>query len=129
MSISYDKEDLKDLFDGRLPWDKVKSIMSNPKDDDRFDKYIEILQEGVSWPERILMPIGEHLYIVQTIQILQPSPIVKGIIVAQSLDPGAFLHEHFGKVRTYKTVRAGDEDFLVIQVHKFLVFKLYRIQC
>jgi acetone carboxylase gamma subunit len=65
MSISYDKEDLKDMFDGRLPWDKVKQIMSSPKDDDRFDKYIEILQERVSWAERILMPLGEHLFIVQ----------------------------------------------------------------
>ncbi len=65
MSISYDKEDLKDLFAGRLPWDKVKEIMSSPKDDDRFDKYIEVLQERVSWSERILMPLGEHLYIVQ----------------------------------------------------------------
>jgi len=65
MSISYDKEDLKDLYAGRLPWDKIKEIMSSPKDDDRFDKYIEILQERVSWPERILMPLGMHLYIVQ----------------------------------------------------------------
>ena len=65
MSISYDKEDLGDLYSGRLPWDKVKEIMSNPKDDDRFDKYIEILQAHVSWSERILLPLGEHLYIVQ----------------------------------------------------------------
>jgi acetone carboxylase gamma subunit len=65
MSISYDKEDLKDMFEGRLPWDKVKEIMSSAKDDDRFDKYIEILQERVPWAEPILMPLGEHLYIVQ----------------------------------------------------------------
>ena len=65
MSISYDKEDLRDLYGGILPWEKVKEIMSNPKDDDRFDKYIEILQEQVPWTERILMPLGLHLYIVQ----------------------------------------------------------------
>ena len=63
--MSYSKEDLRDLFDGKLAWDKVKEIMSNPKDDDRFDKYIEILQERVPWTERILLPLGEHLYVVQ----------------------------------------------------------------
>ena len=63
--MSYEINDLKDLFDGVLPWDRVKWIMSSPKDDDRFDKYIEILQGRVSWAERILMPLGEHLYIVQ----------------------------------------------------------------
>jgi len=63
--MSYEKNDLKDLYDGTLPWDKVKAIMSNPKDDDRFDRYIEILQERVTWPEKILMPLGMHIYIVQ----------------------------------------------------------------
>ena len=41
------------------------SIMSKPKDDDRFEKYVEILQDQVAWPERILMPLGEHLYVVR----------------------------------------------------------------
>ena len=59
--MEYSKEDLRDLFDGRLPWEKMKSIMSSPKDDDRFEKYVEILEERVPWPERILMPLGGHL--------------------------------------------------------------------
>jgi acetone carboxylase gamma subunit len=63
--MSYSKEDLKDLYAGRLPWEKIKEIMSRPKDDDRFQNYVEILQERVPWKERILLPIGEHLYIVQ----------------------------------------------------------------
>jgi acetone carboxylase gamma subunit len=63
--MSYSKDDLRDLYDGKLPWERVKEIMSKPKDDDRFDKYIEILQERVNWKERILLPLGEHLYIVQ----------------------------------------------------------------
>jgi acetone carboxylase gamma subunit len=62
--MSYSKEDLRDLYDGRLPWDKTFEIMSKPKDDDRFDKYIEILQERVSYPEKILMPLGDHLNVV-----------------------------------------------------------------
>jgi len=63
--MSYSKQDLKELYEGKLPWEKVKEIMSRPKDDDRFEKYLEILQEKVPWSERILLPIGEHLYIVQ----------------------------------------------------------------
>jgi len=63
--ISYAKNDIRDLIDGKLPWDRLKYIMSHPKDDDRFDKYIEILQERVPWPERILLPLGDHLYIIQ----------------------------------------------------------------
>ena len=63
--MEYTKEDLKDLYDGNLRWEKVKEIMSRPKDDDRFDKYVEILQERVPWPEQILLPISEHLYVVQ----------------------------------------------------------------
>ncbi len=63
--MSYSKDDLRDLFEGKLPWEKVKEIISKPKDDDRFDKYLEILQERVPWEERILLPLGEHLYVVQ----------------------------------------------------------------
>ena len=59
--MSYSKEDLKDLYEGRLPWPKIKEIMSRPKDDDRYEKYVEILQERMPWKERILLPIGEHL--------------------------------------------------------------------
>jgi len=63
--MSYSKEDLKDLYDGSLPWHKTFEIMSKPKDDDRFDKYVEILQERVSYAERIIMPLGDHLNVVQ----------------------------------------------------------------
>jgi len=62
--MEYTKQDLKDLFDDRLSWNRVMSIMSRPKDDDRFEKYLDVLQERVSWPEQILMPMGEHLNVV-----------------------------------------------------------------
>ena len=63
--MSYSKKEIADLMDGNLPWDRIKQIMSRPKDDDRFDKYIEILQDRVPWQEKILLPLGEHLYVVQ----------------------------------------------------------------
>ncbi|HLS82125.1 MAG TPA: acetone carboxylase subunit gamma [Steroidobacter sp.] len=58
-------EDLADLIDGRLPWPQVKAIVSAPKDDDRFQRLLGILQGRVKWPERILLPLGDHLYIVE----------------------------------------------------------------
>jgi acetone carboxylase gamma subunit len=62
---SYPKDVISDLIDGRLPWDQTKRIMSDYKDADRFDRYVEVLQERVALTERILLPIGEHLAIVQ----------------------------------------------------------------
>ena len=61
----YNKSQIADLMDGKLPWSQTKAFMSNFKDPDRFDKYIEILQERAPWKEQILLPIGLHLYIVQ----------------------------------------------------------------
>jgi acetone carboxylase gamma subunit len=61
---SYPTDVVADLIDGRLPWGQTKRIMSDYKDTDRFDKYIEVLQARVPWQEQILLPIGEHLQIV-----------------------------------------------------------------
>ena len=61
----YPRDMIADLIEGKLPWQITKRIMSDFKDPDRFDVYIGILQNRASWDERILLPIGEHLYIVQ----------------------------------------------------------------
>ncbi|RLI82251.1 acetone carboxylase subunit gamma [Archaeoglobales archaeon] len=64
--VEVSKDVLKSLIEGKLPWPDVKEITSAPiKDSDRFDKYIEILQERVPWEDRILLPIGPHLFIVE----------------------------------------------------------------
>ncbi|MGB0386179.1 MAG: acetone carboxylase subunit gamma [Ardenticatenaceae bacterium] len=62
---SYPVDVIRDLIDSKLSWSATKSIMSSYKDADRFFKYIEVLQARVPWQERILLPLGEHLYIVQ----------------------------------------------------------------
>ncbi len=62
---NYPQDVIADLIDGKLNWQMTKRIMSDFKDADRFDKYLAILQARVPWSERILLPIGEHLYIVQ----------------------------------------------------------------
>lgn len=60
------KDVIADLMAGALPWAQVKRIMSAHKDDDRFQKMIDVLQERVPWDDPIVLPIGEGLYIVRT---------------------------------------------------------------
>lgn len=63
--VSYPKEIIKALIEGNLPWERVKWIASAYKDADRFEKYVEILQEKMPWKERILLPLTDELYIVE----------------------------------------------------------------
>ena len=61
----YDKSELERLIDGQLPWVRVQEIMKAAKDSDRFEKWVEILQERVPWSEPILLPLSPNLFIVQ----------------------------------------------------------------
>lgn len=63
--MPYDLKTIEALVDGKLPWSDVKNIMSSFKDKDRFQKYVQVLQSKVPWPEKILLPYGLHLYIVE----------------------------------------------------------------
>ena len=62
--MKLDKETLRDLVDEKLPRAQIRAIQSGYKDADRFDKYVAVLQEKVDWPEQIVLPFGEHMYIV-----------------------------------------------------------------
>jgi acetone carboxylase gamma subunit len=66
MSVNYTKEVIEELIDGRLPWRDLRQMMSSFKDPGRFDLYVEVLQDRVSWPDRILLPLSDNLFIVQT---------------------------------------------------------------
>ena len=60
------KNKLKLLVEGKLPLDDIHAMLRmNAKDTDRFWKYLEVLQERVSWKEKILVRISEHLYVVE----------------------------------------------------------------
>jgi acetone carboxylase gamma subunit len=61
----YDISEIERLVDGTLPWTRVQEIMKSPKDADRFEKWVRILQARVPWPERILLPLTPSLFIVQ----------------------------------------------------------------
>ncbi|MFH1538377.1 MAG: acetone carboxylase subunit gamma [bacterium] len=65
MKTTYTRKQLEDLIDGKLPFKNLHRMMSNFKDADRFDRMVEILQDRVPWDDRILLPYGLHLYIVQ----------------------------------------------------------------
>jgi len=59
------KENIRRLVDGELPLEMVHELVRMPsKDEDRFWKYLEVLQERVEWPERILARLSDHLYVV-----------------------------------------------------------------
>lgn len=62
---TYSKGVIRDLVSGTLPWPQTKRIMSAYKDEDRFFKVLEVLQDRVQWKEKILLPISDHLFIVQ----------------------------------------------------------------
>jgi acetone carboxylase, gamma subunit len=63
---TYGPEIIRDLIAGQLPWQQTRHIMSAYKDETRFLTYLEVLQERVSWSDRILLPVGPHLFIVQS---------------------------------------------------------------
>ncbi len=61
----YEKAELKKLVDGGLEWSRVQEIMKAPKDGDRFQKWVALRQDEVSWKERILLPLTLKLFIVE----------------------------------------------------------------
>ena len=65
MDKEYSKKEIEDLIDGKLPFSMIHRMLSSFKDPHRFDTYIEILQNRVSWEDTILLPYGLHLYIVK----------------------------------------------------------------
>lgn len=63
--MAYDRKKIEELIDGTIDWDTLHRMLSTPKDPERFQMYLEILQERVPWDDRIILPYSLHLYIVQ----------------------------------------------------------------
>jgi len=63
--MSLSRQDLTDLIAGTLPSPQLEHIVSSPKDDDRFQRLLEVLQARVPWSEKILLALTEHLYVVE----------------------------------------------------------------
>ena len=62
---TYTKEQIANLVDGKLDWDTTLRMLSMPKDSERFQMYVDSLQKKLGWQDRIVLPLGPHLYIVQ----------------------------------------------------------------
>ncbi|MFQ5699568.1 MAG: acetone carboxylase subunit gamma [Myxococcota bacterium] len=60
----FERIDIEKLIDGELAWTAVQDMMKSPKDPDRFDKYVAILQSRVPWDDPILLPLTPVLFIV-----------------------------------------------------------------
>jgi len=58
------KEVTRALVRRELAWPALLKLMRAPKSPDRFDEMIEVLQDMVDWNEKILLPLGENLFIV-----------------------------------------------------------------
>ncbi|MCL6477931.1 MAG: hypothetical protein K6T65_05895 [Peptococcaceae bacterium] len=61
---NYERATIEQLIDGKLPFRQLYKMLSSFKDPGRFDQYVAILQERVSYDDPIIMPYGLHLNIV-----------------------------------------------------------------
>ena len=61
---TYTQEQINHMIDGRLDWDTVLRMLSMPKDGARFKMYVQALQAKTGMKDKIVLPLGPHLYIV-----------------------------------------------------------------
>lgn len=67
--VSISQELIGQLIDGTIDNDNAQRLLRlERKDKDRFFKYIDALQQRVTWPDRILLRLGDKLYIVRNAQ-------------------------------------------------------------
>ncbi|MEE2981726.1 MAG: acetone carboxylase subunit gamma [Pseudomonadota bacterium] len=59
-----DKEVTRALVRHELAWPELFKLMREPKSENRFDDMLAAMQEIVPWKEKILIPLGENLFIV-----------------------------------------------------------------
>ena len=64
--MTYTNEQVANLIDGKLDWETTFRMLSMPKDGSRFEQYLAALQSRVGFKDRIVLPLGPHLYIVQS---------------------------------------------------------------
>jgi acetone carboxylase, gamma subunit len=62
---SIDKQLVSQLVDGTISRYDARSLLKmETKDSDRFWTYLEVLQDKVSWEDKILLRVSEHLYVI-----------------------------------------------------------------
>ena len=68
---TYTQEQVANLIDGTLDWDTTFRMLSMPKDGERFSMYLKALQGKVTFPDKIVLPLSPHMYIVQSAKTKQ----------------------------------------------------------
>lgn len=63
--IEITKDMIRKMVDGTIGDQDVIRMQNSYKDEDRFHKYLEVLQERVRWKDKILMRISDNVYIVE----------------------------------------------------------------
>ncbi len=63
---TYTQEQVNNMVAGTLDWDTTFRMLSMPKDSERFSQYLTALQASVSFPDKIVLPLSPHMYIVQS---------------------------------------------------------------
>jgi acetone carboxylase gamma subunit len=63
--MAWSNEILKKLVEGELDLQALLELQRAPKDEDRFDQLLAIEQGRVSWNEKIILVLQEHLYIIE----------------------------------------------------------------
>ncbi len=58
----YTQEQIKNLVEGNLDWNTVLKMLSMPKDHERFQMYLKVLQDKVDFDDKIVLPLGPHLF-------------------------------------------------------------------
>lgn len=62
-----DKHRVRQLVDGALSDDELRNeVLPDPKDPERFQKVLEVLQEKTGWDDPILVPLNDHMSVVGT---------------------------------------------------------------
>ncbi len=65
LNTSVDVDLIRQLVEGTISDQNAERLLKlTRKDQDRFFKYIEVLQERVSWNDPILLRLGDKLYVV-----------------------------------------------------------------
>ena len=65
-AFAISKDLIGQLVDGTIDDDNAERLLKLPrKDKGRFLNYIEVLQERVQWKDKILLRLGDKLYVVR----------------------------------------------------------------
>ena len=60
------KDLIAQMVEGKIDDDNLGRLQRLPrKDSDRFLKYLEVLQARVAWPDKILLRLGDKVYLVR----------------------------------------------------------------